>query len=121
MSCRNSTSRRPFPRFVLVLLVPVMPYSCSPTGTIQSQQLQMAPISSPTIQPGSTETQELRVLTPVGVSACACFVLTPMLTASVIQAAIRLKLRIAYSVAGRVVQEETVFSGFPPGLTGGSS
>ncbi|KAM5533832.1 hypothetical protein V8D89_012495 [Ganoderma adspersum] len=68
----------------------------------KSQQLQMAPISSPIIQPGSTETQELRVLTPVG-------------------AAIRLKLRIAYSIAGRVVQEETVFSGFPPGLTGGSS
>ncbi|PIL24942.1 hypothetical protein GSI_12829 [Ganoderma sinense ZZ0214-1] len=68
----------------------------------KSQQLQMAPISSPNVQPGGVETQELRVLTPVG-------------------AAIRLKLRIAYSVAGRVVQEETVFSGFPPGLTSGSS
>ena len=34
----------------------------------KSQQLQMAPISSPTIRPGSVETQELRVLSPVGVS-----------------------------------------------------
>ena len=47
----------------------------------KSQQLQMAPISSPTIRPGSVETQELRVLSPVGVSIpffplvnviCAC-------------------------------------------------
>ncbi len=91
-------------------------------GASQSQQLQMAPISSPTIQPGSVETQELRVLTPVGVRACVPFVSkTPTLTLRLMQAVIRLKLRIAYSVAGRVVQEETVFSGFPPGLTSGSS
>ncbi|EJF64273.1 gamma-adaptin [Dichomitus squalens] len=67
----------------------------------KSQQLQMAPISSPTIRPGIVETQELRVLSPAG-------------------AALRLKLRIAYNVGGRAVQEEIVFSGFPPGLTGGS-
>ena len=81
----------------------------------------MAPISSSTVQPGSVETQELRILTPAGVGVFPSFRLSnSMLTFRFVEAAVRLKLRIAYSVAGRVVQEETVFSGFPPGLTGGS-
>lgn len=37
-------------------------------GCYQSQQLQMAPISSPDVHPGQVETQEMRVLAPAGVS-----------------------------------------------------
>ncbi|KAI0731141.1 Adaptor protein complex AP-1 gamma subunit [Earliella scabrosa] len=68
----------------------------------KSQQLQMAPISSPDIHPGRTETQEMRVLAPVGAN-------------------VRLRLRISFNVAGRAVQDQVDFAGFPPGLTGGSS
>ncbi|TFK86977.1 gamma-adaptin [Polyporus arcularius HHB13444] len=67
----------------------------------KSQQLQMAPISSPDVHPGRTETQEMRVLAPPGAN-------------------IRLRLRIAFNVAGRAVQDQVDFAGFPPGLTGGS-
>lgn len=38
-----------------------------------------------------------------------------------LQANIRLRLRISYSVAGRAVQDQVDFAGFPAGLTGGSS
>ncbi|KAL1941179.1 hypothetical protein VTO73DRAFT_7391 [Trametes versicolor] len=68
----------------------------------KSQQLQMAPISSPDVAPGHAETQEMRVLAPAGAN-------------------IRLRLRISYSVAGRAVQDQVDFAGFPAGLTGGSS
>ena len=34
----------------------------------QSQQLQMLPMSSPDVNPGATETQQMRVIAPVGVS-----------------------------------------------------
>ncbi|KAI0700112.1 gamma-adaptin [Cerioporus squamosus] len=67
----------------------------------KSQQLQMAPISSPDVHPGRTETQEMRVLAPPGAN-------------------IRLRLRISFNVAGRAVQDQVDFAGFPPGLTGGS-
>ncbi|KAH9852182.1 Adaptor protein complex AP-1 gamma subunit [Lenzites betulinus] len=67
----------------------------------KSQQLQMAPISSPDVQPGHAETQEMRVLAPAGAN-------------------IRLRLRIAFTVAGREIQDQVDFAGFPPGLTGGS-
>ncbi|KAI0664222.1 Adaptor protein complex AP-1 gamma subunit [Cubamyces menziesii] len=67
----------------------------------KSQQLQMAPISSPDVHPGRVETQEMRVLAPVGAN-------------------VRLRLRISYNVAGRAVQDQVDFAGFPPGLTGGS-
>ncbi|KAH9893470.1 Adaptor protein complex AP-1 gamma subunit [Cubamyces lactineus] len=67
----------------------------------KSQQLQMAPISSPDVHPGRAETQEMRVLAPVGAN-------------------VRLRLRISYNVAGRAVQDQVDFAGFPPGLTGGS-
>lgn len=35
---------------------------------IQTQQLQMQAMSSTTVNPGSTETQQMRVLAPAGVS-----------------------------------------------------
>ncbi|OCH96223.1 Adaptor protein complex AP-1 gamma subunit [Obba rivulosa] len=67
----------------------------------KSQQLQMHPMSNPEVQPGATETQRMRVQAPVG-------------------SQIRLRLRISYTLAGRVIQDQVDFNGFPPGLTGGS-
>ncbi|KAJ7224397.1 adaptin N terminal region-domain-containing protein, partial [Mycena pura] len=66
----------------------------------KSQQLQMLPMSTPDINPGAVETQRMRVIAPIG-------------------SAVRLRLRISYTVGGRAVQEQVDFSGFPPGLTGG--
>lgn len=67
----------------------------------KSQQLQMQPMSSPHVNPGSTETQQMRVISPPGAN-------------------VRLRLRISYTLTGRAVQDQVDFSGFPPGLTGGS-
>ncbi|KAK0432905.1 adaptin N terminal region-domain-containing protein [Armillaria borealis] len=67
----------------------------------KSQQLQMQPMSSPHVNPGSTETQQMRVISPPGAN-------------------VRLRLRISFTLAGRAVQDQVDFSGFPPGLTGGS-
>ncbi|KAI0924539.1 clathrin associated protein complex large subunit [Taiwanofungus camphoratus] len=67
----------------------------------KSQQLQMLPMSNPDIHPGAVENQQMRVMAPVGAN-------------------VRLRLRIAYSLAGRAVQDQVDFNGFPPGLTGGS-
>ncbi|KAJ3798353.1 adaptin N terminal region-domain-containing protein [Lentinula aff. detonsa] len=66
----------------------------------KSQQLQMLPMSNPDINPGSVETQQMRVIAPVG-------------------SAVRLRLRISYAINGQSVQDQVDFSGFPPGLTGG--
>ncbi|KAG6909356.1 clathrin associated protein complex large subunit [Tephrocybe rancida] len=68
----------------------------------KSQQLQMLPMSNPTISPGAVETQQMRVVAPVGSN-------------------VRLRLRISYSIAGQNVQDQVDFAGFPPGLTTGSS
>ncbi|KAF7294435.1 AP-1 complex subunit gamma [Mycena kentingensis (nom. inval.)] len=68
----------------------------------KSQQLQMLPMSNSDVNPGAVETQKLRVIAPVG-------------------SAVRLRLRISYTVGGRAVQDQVDFSGFPPNLTGGSA
>jgi len=68
----------------------------------KSQQLQMLPMSNPNIKPGSVETQQMRVVAPVGSN-------------------VRLRLRISFSMVGQTFQDQVDFSGFPPGLTGGSS
>ncbi|PAV19970.1 Adaptor complex AP-1 gamma subunit [Pyrrhoderma noxium] len=68
----------------------------------KTQQLQMLPMSSNTVSPGATETQQMRVIAPVG-------------------SHVRLRLRIAYSIGGRPIQSQVDFSGFPPGLTSGTS
>jgi len=65
----------------------------------KTQQLQMQPMSRPDVNPGATETQQMRVTAPVGSN-------------------IRLRLRISYSIGGQSFQEQVDFSGFPPGLTG---
>ncbi|KAI0821603.1 gamma-adaptin [Irpex lacteus] len=67
----------------------------------KSQQLQMLPMSNADVHPGATETQQMRVIAPVGAN-------------------VRLRLRIAYSVGGQPVQDQVDFAGFPPGLTSGS-
>ncbi|KAL0953617.1 hypothetical protein HGRIS_004824 [Hohenbuehelia grisea] len=68
----------------------------------KSQQLQMLPMSSPNINPGSVETQQMRVVAPVGSS-------------------VRLRLRISYSIGGQNIQDQVDFSGFPQGLTSGAA
>ncbi|KAH6915885.1 gamma-adaptin [Coprinopsis sp. MPI-PUGE-AT-0042] len=68
----------------------------------KSQQLQMLPMSNSTVTPGATETQKMRVIAPVG-------------------SAVRLRLRIGYSIDGQTLQEQVDFSSFPAGLTSGSS
>ncbi|KAK7458900.1 clathrin associated protein complex large subunit [Stygiomarasmius scandens] len=67
----------------------------------KTQQLQMLPMSNPNVNPGSTETQQMRVIAPVG-------------------SAVRLRLRISYTLNGQAVQDQVDFSGFPPNLTGGA-
>ncbi|CCM06280.1 uncharacterized protein FIBRA_08531 [Fibroporia radiculosa] len=67
----------------------------------KSQQLQMMPMSNPDVQPGAVETQQMRVMAPVGAN-------------------LRLRLRISYSLGGSAIQDQVDFNGFPPGLTGGS-
>ncbi|PWN45146.1 golgi adaptor HA1/AP1 adaptin gamma subunit [Ceraceosorus guamensis] len=64
----------------------------------KSQKLQMLAISNSTIAPGRVETQQLRVMTPVG-------------------AQVRLRLRVGFSKAGQQVQDQVDFSGFPADLT----
>ncbi|KAG8958949.1 clathrin associated protein complex large subunit [Tulasnella sp. 419] len=66
----------------------------------KTQQLQMLPMSNPTVAPGATETQQMRVTAPPG-------------------AQVRLRLRIGYVVAGQQFQEQVDFSGFPANLTSG--
>ncbi|RDB20922.1 AP-1 complex subunit gamma-1 [Hypsizygus marmoreus] len=66
----------------------------------KSQQLQMLPMSNPNITPGAVETQQMRVVAPVGSN-------------------VRLRLRISFSIAGQSIQDQVDFAGFPPGLTGG--
>ncbi|KAH9916322.1 adaptin N terminal region-domain-containing protein [Fomitopsis serialis] len=67
----------------------------------KSQQLQMLPMSNPDVQPGAVETQQMRVIAPVGAN-------------------VRLRLRISFSVGGRAVQDQVDFNGFPPGITSGT-
>ena len=79
----------------------------------------MLPMSSPDVNPGATETQQMRVVAPVGVSLLYWVPALYKLMLSC-QSNIRLRLRISFSVAGRAVQDQVDFGGFPPGLTSGS-
>jgi len=64
----------------------------------KTQQLQMLPMSNSTVSPGATETQQLRVIAPQG-------------------AAVRLRLRISFTLGMQPIQDQVDFAGFPPGLT----
>lgn len=66
----------------------------------KTQKLQMLAMSKPDVQPGATETQQLRVM--VGAAG----------------AAVRLRLRIAYSAGGEQHQDQTDFA-FPAELMAG--
>ncbi|KAF6761647.1 gamma-adaptin [Ephemerocybe angulata] len=68
----------------------------------KSQQLQMLPMSNPNVNPGATETQQMRVVAPVGSN-------------------VRLRLRIGYTADGQTHQEQVDFAGFPAGLTSGTA
>ncbi|RXK40134.1 AP-1 complex subunit gamma-1 [Tremella mesenterica] len=64
----------------------------------KTQQLQMQAMSNTDIAAGATETQQMRVLVPVG-------------------AQVRLRMRISYSKSGQTISDQQDFSGFPPDLT----
>lgn len=79
----------------------------------------MLPMSNPDVHPGAVETQQMRVIAPVGVRILLAY--SPiLLTLNAEQSNIRLRLRIAFTLGGRAIQDQVDFSGFPPGLTGGS-
>lgn len=65
----------------------------------KTQQLQMLPMSSSTVNAGTVETQQMRVIAPVGSN-------------------VRLRLRISYAIDNQSYQEQVDFAGFPSGLTG---
>jgi len=67
----------------------------------KSQQLQMLPMSNPVVNPNTVETQQMRVVAPAGSN-------------------VRLRLRIAYSIAGQNYQDQVDFAGFPANLTSSS-
>ncbi|KAF8734727.1 hypothetical protein AX14_003026 [Amanita brunnescens Koide BX004] len=67
----------------------------------KTQQLQMLPMSSSNVNSGAVETQQMRVIAPVG-------------------STVRLRLRISYTMNGQTYQDQVDFSGFPAGLTGGN-
>jgi AP-1 complex subunit gamma-1 len=67
---------------------------------------------------GATETQQLRVIAPPGVSIVMYSLSTRQLIDS--QSNVRLRLRISYAMDGNQVQDQVDFSGFPPSLTGGA-
>jgi AP-1 complex subunit gamma-1 len=78
----------------------------------------MLPMSNPSVNPGSVETQQMRVVAPIGVSFIPMQVNEGYLTDW--QSTVRLRLRIAFAISGQNYQDQVDFSGFPVGLTGGS-
>lgn len=84
----------------------------------QSQQLQMLPMSNPDVQPGATETQQMRVVAPPGVSPSDAHIGDRLNCPFLDKSNVRLRLRIAFTLAGQAIQDQVDFSGFPPGLTG---
>ncbi|KZV71540.1 Adaptor protein complex AP-1 gamma subunit [Peniophora sp. CONT] len=68
----------------------------------KSQQLQMLPMSSPDVNPGKIESQQMRIIAPPG-------------------STIKLRLRVSFSVNGQQIQDQVDFAGFPAGLTSGTN
>lgn len=81
----------------------------------------MLPMSNSDVQPGAIETQQMRVIAPVGVRLFNHFLHWYELANCLGKAQVRLRLRIAYTIGGQAVQDQVDFSGFPPELTSGSS
>lgn len=65
----------------------------------------------------------MRVVAPVGVSTTTFpyQVNLGLMMTGRHQSAVRLRLRITFTIAGQTFQDQVDFSGFPQGLTGGSS
>jgi AP-1 complex subunit gamma-1 len=76
----------------------------------------MLAISSPDIKPGSSATQQMRVIAPAGVSLVSHGRRFQMLITR-FQAQVRLRLRFNFTTSGRAVQDQTDFSSFPADLT----
>lgn len=51
----------------------------------------------------------------------SCLKAAPLCVSNILQSNVRLRLRVAYSIAGQNYQDQVDFSGFPPSLTGTSS
>jgi AP-1 complex subunit gamma-1 len=83
------------------------------TADSQTQQLQMQAMSNTTVNAGSTETQQMRVLAPAGVSCISQL----FLAKADRQSQVRLRMRITYTVGGQNVQDQQDFAGFPADLT----
>ncbi|CED84885.1 adaptor protein complex ap-1 gamma subunit [Phaffia rhodozyma] len=66
----------------------------------RTQQLQMLAMSNADVAPGSIETQQMRIMAPVG-------------------SQVRLRLRISFQREGQPIQDQTDFAGFPANLTSG--
>lgn len=80
----------------------------------------MLPMSNQAVAPGATETQQLRVNAPPGVSRCLGSRFRVHTHKSFgMQAQIRLRLRVAFAADGQSYQEQVDFAGFPQNLTTG--
>ncbi|QRV74445.1 adaptin (adaptor HA1/AP1 adaptin gamma subunit) [Ceratobasidium sp. AG-Ba] len=66
----------------------------------RTQQLQMLPMSSADVQPGTVETQNLKILAPPG-------------------SQVKLRIRVGFTAASGPVQEQVDFAGFPASMTNG--
>ena len=73
----------------------------------------MQAMSNTTVNAGSTETQQMRVLAPAGVSSSS----PPLAQELTPQSQVRLRMRITYTAAGQNVQDQQDFAGFPADLT----
>ena len=76
---------------VLLFYASVLDHSRSPHARMQSMKLQMLAASSTTVTPGEPETQQLRVMAPPNT-------------------AVRLRLRISFSLSGQSFQDQTDFA-----------
>ncbi|CAE6460566.1 unnamed protein product, partial [Rhizoctonia solani] len=66
----------------------------------RTQQLQMLPMSSADVNPGSVETQVLKILAPPG-------------------SLVKLRIRVAFAGSGGAIQDQIDFAGFPASMTNG--
>lgn len=87
----------------------------------QTQQLQMLAMSSPNVNPGGVETQQMQIKAPVGVrfSPRGLLLYADGISSHVTQSQVRLRLRLSYLINGQQIQDQVDFSGFPPNLTTG--
>jgi AP-1 complex subunit gamma-1 len=73
----------------------------------------MQAMSNADIAAGATETQQMRVLAPAGVSA----ELREARRSIDVQAQIRLRMKVSFAKGGQSVSDQQDFSGFPADLT----